>query len=100
MMYRDRTRVQPGSLQLAAALKPLSTTPAISPGNHMKVQENSVLLRIFIGESDKFQHKPLYEAIVQKTRELGLAGADGAARERGVRCPKRRSQGGPVDHVI
>ena len=41
----------------------------------MKIQENGVLLRVFIGESDKFQHKPLYEMIVQKTRELGLAGA-------------------------
>ena len=37
--------------------------------------ENGVLLRIFIGESDRFENQPLYEAIVQKTRELGLAGA-------------------------
>jgi PII-like signaling protein len=73
--YRDRTHVETNTLQLAAVLKPLSTMPPISPGNHMRIQENSVLLRIFIGESDKFQHKPLYEAIVQKTRALGLAGA-------------------------
>jgi PII-like signaling protein len=33
------------------------------------------LLRIFIGESDRWEHKPLYEAIVLKARELGLAGA-------------------------
>lgn len=33
------------------------------------------LLRIFLGESDKYQHKPLYEVLVMKARELGLAGA-------------------------
>jgi len=32
------------------------------------------LLRIFIGESDRYHHKPLYEWIVQKARELDLAG--------------------------
>lgn len=41
----------------------------------MKLAENSVLLRIFIGESDKYKGKPLYEVIVQKARELHLAGA-------------------------
>lgn len=32
-------------------------------------------MRIFIGESDKHGHRPLYEAIVLKAREAGLAGA-------------------------
>ena len=41
----------------------------------MQLPENSVLLRIFIGESDRWEHKPLYEAIVLKARELHLAGA-------------------------
>jgi uncharacterized protein len=41
----------------------------------MKINENGVLLRVFIGESDKFANEPLYEAIVKKVRELGLAGA-------------------------
>ena len=41
----------------------------------MKLPEKSVLLRIFIGESDKFKGKPLYEQIVLKARELNLAGA-------------------------
>ena len=75
MMYRQRSEDQPNTLRLAAALKPLSTVPHIEPGSHMKIKENGVLLRAFIGESDKFEHKPLYEAIVQKVRELGLAGA-------------------------
>ncbi len=41
----------------------------------MKLPESGQLLRIFIGESDRWQHRPLYEAIVLKAREAGLAGA-------------------------
>ena len=41
----------------------------------MQIPEQAVLLRIFIGESDKWEHKPLYEAIVLKAREQHLAGA-------------------------
>ncbi|GAB4030574.1 MAG: DUF190 domain-containing protein [Elusimicrobiota bacterium] len=40
----------------------------------MKLPENGTLLRVFIGESDKFGDKTLYEAIVLKARELNLAG--------------------------
>lgn len=39
------------------------------------LQEDAVLLRILIGESDRAGHKPLYEALVLKIRESGLAGA-------------------------
>jgi PII-like signaling protein len=41
----------------------------------MQIPQDAMLLRIFIGESDRFEHKPLYEAIVLKARELHLAGA-------------------------
>jgi PII-like signaling protein len=41
----------------------------------MHLPEDAVLLRVFIGESDRYQHRPLYEAIVLKARELELAGA-------------------------
>jgi PII-like signaling protein len=41
----------------------------------MQIPQDAVLLRIYIGESDKWQHKPLYEAIVLKAREIHLAGA-------------------------
>src|SRR5689334_24253487 len=41
----------------------------------MQIPHEAVLLRIFIGESDRYEHKPLYEAIVLKARELHLAGA-------------------------
>src|SRR5688500_3080721 len=41
----------------------------------MNIPEDGYLLRIFVGESDKHGHHPLYEAIVLKAREAGLAGA-------------------------
>ncbi|HVU35862.1 MAG TPA: DUF190 domain-containing protein [Opitutaceae bacterium] len=41
----------------------------------MELPHDSVLLRIFIGESDRHDGKPLYESIVLKARELHLAGA-------------------------
>ncbi len=41
----------------------------------MKLPQQGCLLRIFIGESDRWHGRPLYEAIVLKARELHLAGA-------------------------
>ncbi len=41
----------------------------------MKLPSEASLLRIFIGESDKADGKPLYEVIVQEARRRGLAGA-------------------------
>src|SRR5438552_8207569 len=41
----------------------------------MKLPENGCLLRIFIGEGDRWHGKPAYEAIVLAAREAGLAGA-------------------------
>ncbi len=41
----------------------------------MKIPKDGYLLRIFIGESDRWHGKPLYEAIVLMARELHLAGA-------------------------
>ena len=41
----------------------------------MKLEGEGQLLRIFIGESDHWHGKPLYEAIVRLFREAGLAGA-------------------------
>jgi len=40
-----------------------------------QIPEEAVLLRIFIGESDRWEHKPLYEAIVLAARERHLGGA-------------------------
>lgn len=41
----------------------------------MKLQSDAYLLRIFIGESDRAEGKPLYEVIVKEARRRGLAGA-------------------------
>jgi PII-like signaling protein len=41
----------------------------------MQIPEQALLLRIFIGEDDKFNGSPLHEAIVLKARESHLAGA-------------------------
>lgn len=41
----------------------------------MKLESESWLLRIFIGESDRIEGRPLYEDIVRKARERGMAGA-------------------------
>src|SRR5205814_6815435 len=53
----------------------LSTLPQIQSGGRMTINENGVLLRVFIGESDRHQSRPLYEVILQKAREMGLSGA-------------------------
>ena len=41
----------------------------------MEIPQDALLLRIFIGESDRWEHQPLYEAIVRKAREFPLGGA-------------------------
>jgi len=42
---------------------------------HHKFKGERTLMRIFIGESDKYHGKPLYEALVEHLRRKGLAGA-------------------------
>lgn len=41
----------------------------------MKIEGEGLLVRVYIGESDRWQGRPLYEAIVQRARQDGLAGA-------------------------
>ncbi|HET9852846.1 MAG TPA: DUF190 domain-containing protein [Candidatus Limnocylindrales bacterium] len=41
----------------------------------MKIEGTGLLVRIYIGESDQWHGKPLYQAIVELLRERGLAGA-------------------------
>lgn len=41
----------------------------------MQIPHEAVILRIYIGESDRHEHKPLYEVIVLRAREAHLAGA-------------------------
>lgn len=41
----------------------------------MKLFTEAKLLRVFIGESDKYEGRPLYQVIVERARERELAGA-------------------------
>lgn len=41
----------------------------------MKLFTEAKLLRIFIGESDKYEGRPLYQVIVERARQRELAGA-------------------------
>jgi uncharacterized protein len=65
----------------------------------MQIPKDAVLLRIFIGESDRWEHKPLYEAIVLKARELHLAGATVLRGPMGfgkaTACTRRKFSGFP-----
>jgi len=41
----------------------------------MDLTENCLRLRVYVGDADRWEHRPLYEAIVLKARTEGLAGA-------------------------
>lgn len=41
----------------------------------MKLEETGLLVRIYLGERDRWHGRPLYQAIVERLRERGLAGA-------------------------
>ncbi len=41
----------------------------------MKIEGKGKRLRIFVGEADKFRSRPLFEMIVEKAKEQGLAGS-------------------------
>ncbi len=75
VMYRPREHAPRGQAKLMGQIRPLSTLPAIEGVLPMHTHSDGVLLRIFIGESDHYEKKPLYEAILVKARELGLSGA-------------------------
>jgi len=66
----------PVKLSPAPEIVPLSTVEKLElRGDRMRTQSAGLLLRVFIGESDRYQSQPLYEAILQKVRNLGCAGA-------------------------
>src|ERR1700685_4025358 len=75
MLYRHGQHDEPNTLTLGELLESLSTLPPIEEKGRMKINEKGVLLRVFAGESDRFENKRLDDAIVAKARELGLAGA-------------------------
>jgi uncharacterized protein len=56
----------------------MSTNPETSKsssGTNRDLPQECMLLRIFLGEGDEYNHRPLYKAIVLRARELRLAGA-------------------------
>lgn len=55
----------------------------------MKLAGEQRLLRVFIGERDRWQGLPLYEAIVNEARDLGLAGATVLKGALGFGCKAR-----------
>jgi PII-like signaling protein len=63
------------SLPIEPEVTPPLTIPNLERSPHMTVNTNGILLRIFVGDSDRHEHQPLHEQIVRKVRELGLAGA-------------------------
>jgi len=52
----------------------------------MKIPSEGVLLRIFIGEADKWSGEPLYEAIILLARKMNLAGATAIKGIMGFGC--------------
>lgn len=78
MVHRYTSKDAPklaGRLDVPQSIVPLSTVPSHKEHELMKLSEDGNLLRVFIGESDQYDGRPLYHGIVQKARELGLAGA-------------------------
>src|SRR6201987_5494193 len=55
----------------------------------MQLPRDAVLWRIFVGEDARFEHQPLFEAIVLKARELQLAGATVLRSPIGYGQPRR-----------
>ena len=72
LMYRKRGGSHASGLP--QPVEPLSTLPDLKGDALMRIDHDGVLLRIFIGESDEWESKPLFEAIIQKARAAGLAG--------------------------
>ena len=62
-------------MRTQAETSSLAKCRANKKGKEMQIPREAVLLRIFLGENDKFHRLPLHEAIVLKAREMHLAGA-------------------------
>lgn len=72
MMYQKRGK--PHQSRLPAPIEPLTTLPDLKGDALMRIDHDGVLLRIFIGEADEWENKPLFEAIIAKARAAGMAG--------------------------
>ena len=79
MMYRPRQGQPGGPLELGPSQPHGMNLPELHRRDHlgddMEITDNGVLVRIFCGESDRHEGKPLAPAIMEKARSAGLAGA-------------------------
>jgi PII-like signaling protein len=75
IFHRTRGGPAQNAMQILGSVNELSTVPQIQGSAAMKTNEDGILLRVFAGESDRVADVPLYKAIIEKARELGLAGA-------------------------
>lgn len=78
LLYRRRAEQAADAkrrLQVPPPIVDLSTLPTNEELAMAQLAEDGQLLRVFIGEADTWQGEPLYLAIVNKAKELGLAGA-------------------------
>jgi PII-like signaling protein len=75
LLQREAGRRDTVKLEMAGGIAPLSTVEGLIHGGRMRTQSSGVMLRVFVGESDRYHSQPLYEAILQKVRSLGGAGA-------------------------
>lgn len=78
LVYRsDHPSVERAAMQPGVPGAVAETTYLPSPREFpvMQLAEDGRLVRIFIGEDDRWEGEPLYRAIVLKAKELGLAGA-------------------------
>ena len=59
----------------------------------MKIPTEGTLLRVFVGESDRWQGRPLHEAIVTEARRSRPRGRNGVERPHRLRRPQPRAHG-------
>jgi uncharacterized protein len=75
MMYRPR-QGHPGEPSRLGPPQPHGIhLPELPEADDMEITDNGVLVRVFCGEGDRCEGKPLFRAIMEKARAAGLAGA-------------------------
>ncbi len=72
---RTSQRGRPGGGRVRRAVGRVRRSPRPPVRFAMKIPTEGKLLRVFIGEADRWHGRPLYEAIVEEARARGLAGA-------------------------
>ena len=60
--------------QETTVVKAPTTKQQPAPPEHMKIEGRAQIMRIYVGESDRWHDKPLYEALVQAMRANDIAG--------------------------